>query len=239
MILGHKIKLNPTEKDADYFRQAAGCARLAFNWGVARWQAVYAENKESENKKSISALELKKEFNSIKKPRFPFVYEVTKCACEGGFQDLGNALTNFFADCKKRKINSKLKVRFPKFKKKHKSQPRFYLANDKLKFKENEVYISGLGWVNLAESLRFEGKVMAGRVSFKNNQWWLSIQVEVAEQSIISESQEAVGIDLGIKILAVNQANQKEITFIGKKSKRFKTLAENQSQVKQVTFSSE
>jgi hypothetical protein len=36
MILGHKIKLNPTEIDIQYFRQATGCARLAFNWGVAR-----------------------------------------------------------------------------------------------------------------------------------------------------------------------------------------------------------
>jgi putative transposase len=121
MIFEHKIKLNPTENQIAYFWQAAGCARLAFNWGVARWREVLNLNKASNIKKSITALGLKKEFNAIKKQQFPFVYEVTKCACEGGFQDLANAFRNFFADCKKRKANKNCKIRFPQFKKKHKS----------------------------------------------------------------------------------------------------------------------
>jgi putative transposase len=224
MILGHKIKLNPTESQAIYFRQAAGCARLAFNWGVARWIEVYAENKESNIKKSITVLELKKEFNAIKKEQFPFVYEVTKCACEGGFQDLANAFRNFFADCKKRKTNKSQKVRFPQFKKKHKSQPNFYLANDKLKFREHEVYISSLGWVNMAETLRFKGKVMAGRVSFQNNNWWLSVQVEVDELSTTTQTQEAIGIDLGLKILAVDS--------FGNETKAIKSLTKNLTKIK-------
>lgn len=224
MILGHKIKLNPTDKDAQYFRQAAGCARLAFNWGVTRWIEVYQLNKESNVKKSITALELKKEFNAIKKQQFPFVYEVTKCACEGGFQDLANAFRNFFADCKKRKTNKNHKIRFPQFKKKHKSQPNFYLANDKLKFREHEVYISSLGWVNMAETLRFDGKVMAGRVSFKNNHWWLSVQVEVAELPTTRQAQEMVGIDLGLKTLAVDN--------FGNKTEAIKVLSKNLNKIR-------
>lgn len=224
MILGHKIKLNPTEQEVQYFRQAAGCARLAFNWGIARWQEVYQHNQATENKKSISVLELKKEFNSIKKEQFPFVYEVTKCSCEGGFQDLANAFRNFFADCKKRKSNKNHKIRFPKFKKKHKSQPNFYLANDKLKFRENEVYISSLGWVNMAESLRFNGKVMAGRVSFHNNQWWISVQVEVTELPTVTQPQAAIGIDLGVKTLAVNN--------FGNETKAIKSLTKNLNQIR-------
>ncbi len=220
MILGHQIKLNPTNKDTEYFRQAAGCARLAFNWGVAKWKEVYAKNKQA-----FSAIELKKEFNSIKKKQFPFVYEVTKCACEGGFQDLANALRNFFADCKKRKNNKNHKIRFPQFKQKHKSQANFYLANDRLKFREHEVYISGLGWVNMAENLRFAGKVMAGRVSFHNNQWWLSVQAEVAQEITMSEEQKAVGIDLGLKILAVEDS--------GKETESLKPLVKNLTKIKQ------
>ena len=197
---------------------------MAFNWGVARWKEVYEENKESKNKQSVSAIELKKEFNSIKKQQFPFVYEVTKCACEGGFQDLANAISNFFADCKKRKSNPKQKIRFPQFKKKHQAPPNFYLANDKLKFREHEVYISSLGWVNLAESLRFSGKVMAGRVSFLNNQWWLSAQVEVAQTEVSTHPQEAVGIDLGLKTLAVDN--------FGNETEAIKVLAKNLAKIR-------
>lgn len=224
MILGHKIKLNPTDEQATYFRQAAGCARLAFNWGVARWKEVLNQNKESKINKSISALELKKEFNFLKKEQFPFVYEVTKCACEGGFQDLANAFRNFFADCKKRKSNQSRKLRFPQFKKKHKFQPNFYLANDKLKFRQNEVYISRLGWVNMAESLRFAGKVMAGRILFQNMNWWISVQVEVEKVDTSTETQDAIGIDLGLKTLAVDN--------FGNETEAIKALSKNLSKIK-------
>ena len=224
MIFGHKIKLNPTEKDAQYFRHAAGCARLAFNWGVARWQEVYAQNKESKINQTITAIGLKKEFNAIKKQQFPFVYEVTKCACEGGFQDLGQAFNNFFADCKKRKTNKKLKIRFPQFKKKNKSQPNFYLANDRLKLREHEVFVSGLGWVKMAESLRLTGKIMAGRISYHNNQWWLSVQVEVAQIETTNEVQEAIGIDLGLKTLAVDN--------FGKETEAIQALAKNLNKIR-------
>lgn len=219
MILGQKIKLNPTERDIQYFRQAAGCARLAFNWGVARWKEAYTQNKQS-----ISALELKKEFNAIKKRDFPFVYEVTKCACEGGFQDLASSFRNFYADCKKRKANKKQKIRFPQFKKKHRSRPQFYLANDKLKFREHEVYVSGLGWVNMGESIRFAGKVMAGRISFQNMNWWLSVQIEVNEIETITEAQGAVGIDLGLKTLAVDN--------FGYETETLKALAGNLDKIR-------
>jgi len=222
VILGHKIKLNPTESQVQYFQQSVGCARLAFNWGLARWKKIYAENKIS-----ISALELKKEFNGIKKQQFPFVYEVTKCATEGGFQDLQNAIRNFFSDIKKQKVKKNQKIRFLQFKKKHKSKPQFYLANDKLKLRQNEVYVSALGWVNLAENLRFEGKIISGRVSFQNNCWWLSVQVEVTETEIPIEAQDVIGIDLGIKVLAVDN--------FGNETKTIKILRKNLTKIRKIS----
>ncbi|MGH7811659.1 MAG: helix-turn-helix domain-containing protein, partial [Candidatus Binatia bacterium] len=60
MIKAHKIKLNPTPEQEDYFKRAAGCARLAYNWALAEWRREYEAGGKP------SALELKKRFNEIK-----------------------------------------------------------------------------------------------------------------------------------------------------------------------------
>jgi len=41
MITAHKIRLEPNNKQADYFARAAGTARFAYNWGLARWEDEY------------------------------------------------------------------------------------------------------------------------------------------------------------------------------------------------------
>ena len=90
MIRAHLIRLNPTPEQADYFRKACGTARFVFNWALARWKDYRAQGK------SVSMHELKHEFNQLKRERFPWVYDVTKCAAEQEFVNLGQALANYF-----------------------------------------------------------------------------------------------------------------------------------------------
>ncbi|XNZ30533.1 helix-turn-helix domain-containing protein [Helicobacter pylori] len=37
----HKIALKPNNKHITYFKKAFGCARLAYNWGLAKWKENY------------------------------------------------------------------------------------------------------------------------------------------------------------------------------------------------------
>ena len=47
----HRIKLNPTTLEEDYFNRASGTARFAYNWGLARWNEMFAAGeKPSANK---------------------------------------------------------------------------------------------------------------------------------------------------------------------------------------------
>ena len=92
MHLSHKIKLNPNNVQATYFQKAAGVSRLAYNWGLEQWSAQYNAGG------NPSAFGLKKQFNNIKKENFPFVYEVTKTACERAFTDLDSAFKRFFGN---------------------------------------------------------------------------------------------------------------------------------------------
>ncbi len=38
----HRIRLNPTGEQEDYFNRASGTARFAYNWGLARWNEMFA-----------------------------------------------------------------------------------------------------------------------------------------------------------------------------------------------------
>lgn len=41
MMLTHKICLDPTHKQARYFKQACGIARFTWNWALGEWQRRY------------------------------------------------------------------------------------------------------------------------------------------------------------------------------------------------------
>jgi putative transposase len=185
MILAHKIRLDLTQEQKIYFRKAAGTARFVYNWGLAEWQRMYQAGEKP------TALKIKKKFNTIKQDQFPWVLDVTKCAPEGAFMNLGNAFSNFFQG----------RAKYPKFKKKGKHDS-FYLANDKFHVHGRRIKIPKLGWVRMRESLRFSGKIQSAVVSCAAGKWFVSIAVELDRLPPPCKSHATVGVDLGIHTLA-------------------------------------
>ena len=190
MIKAHKIRLHPTPEQANYFARAAGTARFTFNWAVAEWQQQYEAGGKP------SALALRTHFNAIKKAQFPWVYEVTKCAVEGAFMDVAVAFKNFFEGRKAGR-----KIGYPKFKSKKRSRPSFYLANDKFSVGDHWIDVPKLGRVNMAEKLRFSGKILSARVT-KTAAWWcVSIAVAMPDDIPLNDHP-PVGVDVGLNRLA-------------------------------------
>ena len=185
MIKAHKIRLNPTPEQAVYFAKAAGTARFVWNWALAQWNRHYEAGEKP------TALKLKKQFNQIRRDHFPWTWQVTKNASDQPFLDLGKAFTAFFEGRKGR----------PKFKSKKRSKASFYLANDQLELGDHRIWIPKLGWVNMAENLRFQGKVTGARVTKTADWWFVSIQVEIAGETPEKRTA-AVGIDVGLNRLA-------------------------------------
>ena len=74
VTLSHKIELKANSKFKTYCRKAFGVSRFTWNWVLER------VNDKRERKEKIDVLELKKEFNHIKRRQYPFVMEVTKYA---------------------------------------------------------------------------------------------------------------------------------------------------------------
>src|SRR6266516_5249657 len=196
------IRLNTTPEQDIYFRKACGVARHAYNWVLARWKEARAEGKR------VKMKDLKAEYNKIKGEQFPWCYEVTKCAPEQAFADLGQAFANYWR-MKEAGTQPKLKhprkdreeAGFPHFKSKKRDRHSFYLNNDKFRVDGHWILIPKLGKVNMTEELRFHGKMMSATISYRAGWWFVSIAVEV-EQETPTHSGGTVGIDLGIKALA-------------------------------------
>jgi putative transposase len=190
MIKAHKIRLHPTTEQATYFAKAAGTARYAFNWAVAEWKRQYEAGEKP------SALKLRTQFHALRKEQLPWTYDVTKCAIEGAFMDVAAAFKNFFEGRKAGR-----KTGYPKFKSKKRSRQSFYLANDKFTVGDHWIDVPKLGRVNMAESLRFTGKILSARISKSASRWFVSITVEMPDE-MVSNQKPPVGVDVGLNRLA-------------------------------------
>src|SRR5215469_8034322 len=162
---GHVIRLNTTPNDEVYFRQACGVARHAYNWALAHWKAARVEGKR------VKLSELKAKYNRIKHDQFPWTSNVTKCAPEQAFADLGQAFANYW---RMKAVGTQPKLKhprkdgeeagFPHFKRRDRLS--FYLANDKFSVDGHRLWVPKLGAINMTEALRFEGKILSATISY-------------------------------------------------------------------------
>lgn len=208
MIISHKIRLYPNKEQEVFLKKSCGVARFAYNWGLAEWQNQY------KNGEKPNYLKLKKQFNGIKRADFPFTCEVSKCCTETAFANLGKAYKNFFTK----------RTKYPKFKKKgmHDS---FGLDNLNFHIEVNHIKLAKMKPMRTAEELRFEGKIMSGTVFRVADKWYISIAVDVQKDMRLPKTGKYVGVDLGVKDIAITSdgykfANPRWINKSEKKQKR-------------------
>ena len=197
MIRVHQIRLYPNDRQATLFAQSCGVARFAYNWALAEWKRQYeAGEKPSEAK-------LRKQLNAMKHEHFPWMSEVSKNAPQQAIKNLGAAFNNTFSRLKKGE-----KPGFPRFKRKG-IRDRFRADNGPSKAAPNAVKVAGqrvqlpvIGWVRMAEPVRFDGAIRSATVSREADQWQVALAIETPEALQPGTVQGAVGVDLGIKALA-------------------------------------
>lgn len=198
MLRVHKIKLNPNKAQEQYFAQACGVARHAYNWALAEWQRQYEAGEKP------SEMSLRKQYNAIKHIDFPWALDVTKCAPQQAIKNVGTAFQNFFRNVKQGK-----KPGYPRFKRKGQHDS-FRSDNGPQKKGESAVKVNGkkiqlpkIGWVRMREEVRFHGCIQATTVSRMADGWYISVLVETEDTLRPKVNNGAVGVDLGVKTLAV------------------------------------
>lgn len=194
MLRPHKIRLVTTSAQEQYFVRCCGVARFTYNWALAEWKRQY----EAGEKPNAFALE--KQFNAIKREQFPWATEVTSLAAATGFRNLGKAFKNFFAK----------RTQYPKFKSKAVTKPAFYAARQ-LEFRVEGVRIRLpiIGWVDMAEPLRFPGQTYTASVTKEADGWYVVVMVETERVLQRERDLGAVGVDLGIANFAVLSTGEK------------------------------
>ena len=201
MVKAIKVMLVPNNVQNSKMFQYAGAARFAYNWALAREK----ENYEKGNK-FISDSELRKEFTRLRNSdEYAWLQNVSNNVTKQAIKDACAAYKNFFKGLQK----------YPRFKSKKRSMPKFYQDNIKIKFTDTHVKFEGfssskkfnkqkLNWVRLAEHgcIPTDVKYMNPRISFDGLNWWISVCVEFPDcKEALSD--EGIGIDLGIKDLAI------------------------------------
>ena len=203
MIISKKIRLKPTKEQEAQLWQSVGTARWVYNWALERQQENYKNGG-----KFVYDNDLRKEITQLKKQdSYKWLSNVSNNVAKQAVKDACNAYKRFF----------KGQSSAPKFKSRRKSNKSFYNDTAKLKVKNKSVLIEKVGWIKTSEQLPMNTKYMNPRVSYDNKYWYLSISIE-EEFTQPELTDEVIGIDLGIKTLAVC-SNGMEFKNINKTAK--------------------
>lgn len=208
MLRSHKIRLAPNQAQAVYFAKACGTARFAWNWALDRWNKQYEASVANPAVPSPSEGSLRRDLNSVKREQFPWMFEVTKCAPQEAIIALGAAFKNWFDSMSGKRPGPKMGR--PDFKKKGKCRDSFKVHGNVIAVEGSRIRIPLLGWVRMREPLRFDGAVKTCTVSRTADCWFVSLTVETESIPGRTESQGAVGVDLGLLHLAVLSSGEKE-----------------------------
>ena len=192
MIKSFKVRLLPTKEQEELMWKTINCSRFAYNWALNRWQELY------KNEAKCSMGGIRKEFTQLKKKEeYKWLNEVSSTAMIEAMRNLDKAFKSFF----------KKKSGYPKFKSKKKSKLNFYVRYDRMYLTSDTCNIEKIGKVKYKTNYNIPtGKdvsYMNPYCSFDGKYWYLSFSVEVNENQVNLNKNLSIGIDLGIKDLAI------------------------------------
>src|SRR5712692_10264008 len=196
---GYKTELDLTNEQITACLKHAGCARKAYNWGLARKQEAHAQGEPMP-----AARQLHRELNALKATEFPYMYEVSKCAPQEALIDLDHAFKHFFRKVTLKKLGKwHGKCGYPKFKSRKKGIGGFRLTGAMHVF-EKSIQLPRLGPLRLKEKLYLpsRAKIGSATISEQAGRWYVSLCVHEEPAEPTPATGPVIGVDLGVKTLA-------------------------------------
>lgn len=195
ILRAYKVELDPNNVQRALLLQCTGTARWAYNWGLARRKSEYETTGRSSN-----AIEQHRLLNALKKSDYPWLYNYSKSIPQEALRNLDKAYQNFFRRVK----NGEEEVGFPKFKSRKRGIGSFRLTGA-IRVEDCRIKLPRIGWLRLKERgyIPTEGiHILSATVSEKAGRWFVSVQVR-EETEVVPATGESVGVDLGVKTMAV------------------------------------
>lgn len=199
LLKSFKTEINPTEEQKARIRRTIGICRYVYNFYLGHNKALHDNGEKFMTGKSFS-LWLNNEYIPDN-PDKTWIREVYSKAVKKSIEDGCTAFTRFF----------KHQSDFPKFKKKGKSDVKMYFVRNNPKdcqCERHRLKIPTLGWVRIKEkgyipTTKDGYMIRSGTVSVKAGRFYVSVLVEIPDVNIGNNSNEGIGIDLGLKDLAI------------------------------------
>ena len=190
----YKFRLYPTAAQEELICRFFGAARFVYNEALAYRRKLY-----SETGKTAGKFDLIKRLPELKR-LYPWLKDADSTALQASVENLDAAYSNFFRSLKQGK-----KVGYPKFKSK-KSARQVYCSKSapNIHITEKHIQLPKLGKVKCRVSKQVEGRILRATVSRNpSGKYFVSVSCADMPVVLLPKTGTAVGIDLGIKHLAV------------------------------------
>lgn len=212
MIKSFKIRLYPTKEQEQLMRMHIGCCRFIWNYMLD----IQHKNHEA-GEKYLSAFSMMNLLKPLKNDgEHSWLYDVSSRSLQVICSDVDKAYQRLFRKQAKK----------PRFKSKKKSKQSFPVA-EIIWFKDNIVTVQKLGKVKFKSDFEFPNgrgnKFTNPRISNINGKWMLSFGMECENQAP-KLNDCSMGIDLGVKDLAIAECNGQTVFHNINKSKRMRLL---------------
>ena len=226
MLKSFKTEINPTEEQKVRINKTIGTCRFIYNFYLAHNKELH-KNGERFMSSSKFRVWLNNEYLP-NHPEYSWIKEAYSKAITQAVNNGQTAFTRFFNH----------ESNFPNFKKKGRSDVKMYFVKNNPKdccCERHRIKIPSLGWVRIKEKgyipTTKDGYVIkSGYVSIKADRYYVSVLVEIPDNKIANNSNEGIGIDLGLKDLAIisNGKTYKNINRSAKLKKLEKQLIRGQ-----------
>jgi len=194
MLRAYKYRIYPTDEQKVLFAKTFGCCRFVYNWALNLKITAYRERKET-----LGIVLLTNLMKSELKTEYKWLSEVNSQSLQSSLRNLDTAYTNFFRNTKA--------VGFPKFKSRKSRQSFLCPQHCRVDFGMGTITIPKAKDIPAVLHRKFSGTVKAVTVSMTpSGKYYASVLVDTNLQELPPMEKDAsttVGIDLGIKSLAV------------------------------------
>lgn len=205
MLKAYKTEIKPNQIQIQKINQTLGNCRFIYNYYLAYNKQLYETNKNTNLPKFISGFTFSKWINNdpIFKTMYPWLKDTSSKATKTTIMQVEKAFKNFFNH----------RSKFPRFKKKKDQNIKIHLLKNNpmdLIAERHRIKVPTLGWIKLKEKGYILTKnciVKSCCISKKADRYFISVlvDIDIQQQNVITN--QGIGIDLGIKSLAVCSNN--------------------------------
>ena len=194
MLRAYKYRIYPTGEQKALLAKTFGCCRFVYNWALNLKITAYKERKETLGNVYLTNL-----MKSELKAEHEWLSEVNSQSLQSALRNLDTAYTNFFRNTKA--------VGFPRFKSRKNKQSFLCPQHCRVDFEKGTITIPKAKDIPAVLHRSFKGAVKTVTVSMTpSGKYFASVLVDTDIQELLASAMQgdtALGIDLGIKSLAV------------------------------------